>query len=238
MDVIGIISLIIAILGIYPLILFIISFVNRPFIIIGILPFEEIESGKIDIKKLGKYDEFDEFHFNPKLFSKKIQNLKYSKLNKWKDRNRILKESKEEIYELPIIFNNIGYSDLMDYNLVVSFCNISKSNEVIQILEVETESAIIDALYCDDSYEGEFGKELIPSKEIRKYYNYLNLNDQLVIFKGSLESYVFELLYLKVKIPKSISEFYITYKVYPINKWNKSFGYSQIIKINATQEKT
>ena len=132
---------------------------------------------------------------------------------------------------MPIIINNIGKSDLEGYNLVISFNCLPETKKNIELVDVKTESAKIDSIYCNEKYFGSQGKEAIPSKEIKKYYKRLNMNNHMVVIKGSLESFVYELLYFKIHVPAEILEFYITYKVYPINRWTKSFRYAQLIRI-------
>ena len=117
-------------------------------------------------------------------------------------------------------------------NLVISFRELNLDiNSEIKILEAESESAQIDALYVDKSYVGSKGKDLIPDDRINNYYKKIGLTSHLIIFTGSVESTVYEMFYLKLSIPIDVTCFTIFYKIYPINKWEKTIRFAQLVEI-------
>ncbi|KAA3615397.1 MAG: hypothetical protein DWQ05_13660 [Calditrichaeota bacterium] len=231
MELLAVISTVFAVLAIYPLILFIISLLNKPEILVGILPFYELGTN-LQLSDFGKKHQTDEFHFNKNIFAKKVKRGNMENNSYFLNPKRTIKCLKNNEYDLPILLYNYGNGDLVDYNLVITFSDVNfNGTDDIKIVEIETEAAAIDSLFVDEAYVGKKGRDLIPDNRIVNYYKRLNLTTPMAVLKGAVECNVFEMFYFKLFIPNQTTQMAINYKIFPLNKWGKTIRFKQIIEI-------
>jgi hypothetical protein len=187
---------------------------NKPKLIIGILPFKSERIGDFD---LGEWVDSDEFHFKPKYFSKNTDFHAETTVLNDADATRVAPQNKNGLYEFPIIFFNRGNQDFPGYNLTITFSPIPTEQDKgnpIRIVAVETETASIAGLYADHkTYKGKKGRELIPDSKIYRRYADLKLTADMLFLKGDIESRVYEMFFLTLKVPDGVARFKICYKI-------------------------
>jgi len=111
---------------------------------------------------------------------------------------------------LSIIIQNLGRSEATKYKFVISF-----SNPDIRIVDVAAESLVVDGVYVHDSkfFQNTSLLNKLLKKELQIIYEDIGLNRDYVTFVGSLESFGFESLFLRLKIPDDCEDFVIIFRI-------------------------
>ena len=139
-------------------------------------------------------------------------------------------------YELPLVIYNYGKSTLKDYILFITFSetwgkDVSAST-ALQLLNVETETATVGALYVDEStYQGLRDRDKIPSLSIIAAYEAIELTGHMVALNGSLGSGMYEVVALKLLIPESVSKVAIYYHIDSHGNISKAIQYGQCVEL-------
>ncbi len=236
-DTITIIASIAGILGIYQFCAFVWKHVNRPLISIGVLPVEELKCGKLSIRDIGTIDALGAMRFSEKFFSPRIKNLNIDQsARRYPDSVRSIVRTDTDEYDLALVIYNRGNSTLKDYVFFVTFSE-SFGSEVntdanLELLNVETETATICALYVNElTYKGEKDSDKIPATIIKDAYKAIGITGHMVALGGSIGGGVYEIFALTLQIPKSVKEVAMHYHIDSPGNISKAFHYGQRIKI-------
>ncbi len=237
-ETITIIASIAAILGLYQFFLFLRKYFYRPIISIGILPVDEIKRKKLSISDIGKRTGPDEIQFYQRMFAPQIDDNEIDEVINFSNNTtrKVIRKDTDE-YDLPIIIYNHGKSTLKDYKLNVSFSEILSgsfdTDTNLQLLDVETETASVDGLYVDkNTYQGERNRTKIPSLAILGAYKTINLSAHFVTFRGELGSGMYEMIYIKLLVPKNVNRFAMYYEIDTRGEVPRAKRYGQYIEIS------
>lgn len=188
------------------------EYFTRPKFLVGVLPRKDIKN-YFDTSNI-----FDEVRFNKKFLAKKIINIPNSKiaLNQIKKKCSKVFEISDQFLELFVILQNIGERVAKDYLFIITIANEENSN--IEIFDIQTENLILDGLDVsdiiekDDSITKKFNT-ILPGKKILEQYQKMGLTQRYIRFFDTIESQGFEMIYLKIKVPKNLTDFFVIYRI-------------------------
>lgn len=183
---------------------------NAPRFIIGIVPRKDEMKNK-NIPEIGKASLFDEYYFDKKFLAKYVKREREATFIKKDDvSSRDVFKDNKDIVELPIVIQNVGRSEAAKYKLVISF---DKSD--IRIVDIITETLKVDGLYIHDKsiFRRKSLLNKLPHEEIKNINEELGLVRDYLSFIGSLASFSFEWIILKLKVPQDCNSFSIIFRI-------------------------
>jgi len=214
---------------------------NAPRFIVGVLPSAEEMRAK-SIKGEGDLwipSFLTEAVFQGKYLAKEVkkeQDVSSPEFKNDECRCREISLTEDRIFELHIIVQNTGKRSAENFTLLTIF-----DNPEVQLLDVAAEPPIlVDALYVQNAekFKGHSNLVyLIPSGPIRDKYGAIGLPRTWVRFRWrSLPSLAFDMLYLRVEVPKGIESFTMLYKAECPTAFAKCAIYAQLIKLRVSNE--
>lgn len=213
------------------------EYFTRPKFVVGVIP----DLKYLRLTELYNTSLFDEVIFKPKYLAAKLNRKLVTEkrvFKKIKKKNSIEIENQngEDQIELYVVLQNIGSREAKDYLFTITFTleqNLTKSE--FCLLDIQTENLDINGLFTlKDTELGAKYKEALAEEKIIKKYKELKLIQQYVSFEDSIESKGFEIVYLKIQVPKELKGFYVVFRIEcpGIFYARKIFG--QYIKIKRT----
>ena len=227
LDIVTIAASLVSVLGVIALIYQFYRWTTAPKFIIGVLPKKE-EMDKKRIESVGERSFFDEVHYKVELLAQRIKkenDLIRAQKNTLSSREVRLEN---DILDIPIVVQNVGKRNSTYYSIGIGY-----DNDNIRLVDIQTETLEIGGLYVQDKsvFKNSELVEKIPRKEIRLMYNEIGLTRDYLNLYGELNSYTFEMIYLKILIPEDCNDFNIVFRIDCPSAFLKRFIYAQHIKV-------
>lgn len=216
------------------------DYINRPRLRVGVLPLWALSAKKITLRDIGVYDPEHEITFNNKVFGVFIKdgglNI-FEELKEEPDHFVEASRSKEGCVVLPILINNIGHDNLRDFELTMAFPEPQhpgeKTDSSINVVDFSSESLELKELFLRKSeFRGPgIYREKIPDENIYKIYRQLGLTEDYISVKGVLEGNNFQVLYLKLRVPKRIQKFAVVFQTDSQQTYFENRVFGQLVKV-------
>lgn len=203
----NIVAALITVLGGYVLLGAFWKWYSRPRLHIGLIPDgNEMKSRGLKRESFGKADPVHEFRFHKSKLAIPLRKLKPPDLATNDIRIRHAMLTNRRTVELSPVIQNLGKRGADRYKLVLTF-----SSPSIEIVDLHTETLEVDGLYTvspRDFNNPKWSGKIVSHKLVQRWADF-GLPGSYVSLIGSLASDAFEGIFLELKLPEGMREFWL-----------------------------